>query len=309
MPNVLEYAKIFQSQLDAQMVQTMLTGWMDSNSGQVKYNGGQEIKIPKMEVTGLGNYKRADGTGTGGYKKGTVKFEYETFKMSQDRATSFEIDAMDTDETNFTLTAGLIMGEFQRTQVVPEIDAYRISNLAKIAMAVPGDAQVKYGYTVAKASILEEIKKGIMVIRENGFNGQLVIHISADAKMNLELAFSGQLSTTSFNAGGVNTLVPSIDGCPLIETPANRLYTAIDLNDGSTAFGYAKATASKTINFLIVASQTPVAVTKLDNMRIFDPQTYQPSNSWAMDYRRYHDIFVMDNKKGSIYVNIKEAKS
>lgn len=310
MANTLEFAKIYQEQLDQQMVQTMLTGWMDSNSGQVKYNGGQEIKIPKMEVTGLGNYRRADGTRTAGYTKGAVKFEYETYKMTQDRATSFEIDAMDTDETNFTLTAGLIMGEFQRTQVVPEIDAYRISGLAKKAEAVAGDAQAKYGIdpSATGVSILKEIKTAISKIRDNGFTGQIMIHISAEAKLNLELEVVGHLQSITYSVGGINTTVPALDGCPLIETPSNRMYSAIVLKDGSTEFGYAKDPKGQTINFIAIAQQTPIAVTKLDTMRIFDPLTYQNSNSWAMDYRRYHDLFVMDNKVAGIYVCIKEAK-
>ena len=55
---------------------------------------------------------------------------YETRKMTQDRGRLFQIDPMDINETNFIPTASAIMGEFQRTQVVPEIDAYRISKLA-----------------------------------------------------------------------------------------------------------------------------------------------------------------------------------
>ena len=52
----------------------------------------------------------------------------------------------------------------------------------------------------------------------------------------------------------------------------------------------------------------PLAVTKQDIMRIFDPETNQSANAWAMDYRRYHDLWVLESKKEGVYANIKDAK-
>ena len=31
-------------------------------------------------------------------------------------------------------------------------------------------------------------------------------------------------------------------------------------------------------------------------------------NAWQMDYRRFHDIWVLDNKLDSIFLNIKDAE-
>ena len=53
--NTLAAATIFQQQLDKIAVQDAVTGWMDANAGQVKYNGGAEVKIPKMSVQGMGD--------------------------------------------------------------------------------------------------------------------------------------------------------------------------------------------------------------------------------------------------------------
>ena len=39
---------------------------MDANAGQVIYNGGSEVKIPKMSVQGLGDYDRDNGYQQGG---------------------------------------------------------------------------------------------------------------------------------------------------------------------------------------------------------------------------------------------------
>lgn len=309
MANVIEYAKIFQSELDKMAIQEALTGWMESNAGQVKYNGGNEVKIPKLAVDGLGNYGR---TGNTGFIVGDVNFSYETRTMTQDRGRKFVIDANDVDETGFVLNASNIMGEFQRTKVIPEIDAYRLSKLATTAMGISADANAEYGYAPAAATILAKIKRGIKIIRENGYNGPLVIHANYDSVMELEIAMAGKISSQTFSANGIDTTVPSVDGCPIIQTPQNRLYTAITLYDGSTtgqtAGGYVKGSTAKDVNFIIVARNTPIAISKQDNMRIFDPNTYQPANAWAMDYRRYHDLWVKDNATNSVYVNIKDAK-
>lgn len=309
MPNVIQYAQIFQNELDKAAVQEMTTGWMDSNAGRVKYNGGKEVKIPILNMDGLGDYSRGSSNG---YAGGDLQFEYKTYEMTQDRGRKFTLDAMDVDETNFVLTAGTVMGEFQRTKVIPEIDAYRLSALATKAMAIEGDTHAKYGYTPDASTILKELKLGVKVLREAGFNGQLVIHANFDTKMEFELAMSNKLASMDWSQGGVNTKVPALDNCPIIETASNRMYTSIKLNDGVTGGqekgGYEKGTSAKDINFIIVAAEAPIAVTKQDMMRIFDPSVNQQANAWSMDYRRYHDLWVLDNKKTGIYVNIKQSK-
>ena len=71
---------------------------------------------------------------------------------------------------------------------------------------------------------------------------------------------------------------------------------------------YNKGDAAKDLNFFICPRTTPIAVTKQDVMRIFDPMTNQKLNAWQMDYRRFHDIWVLDNKLDSIFLNIKDAE-
>lgn len=309
MANTIQYATIFQNELDKAATQEMLTGWMDGNSGKVKYNGGKEVKIPQLSVDGLANYDRTGGTG---YTKGSAKFGYKTKEMTQDRGRKFEIDANDVDETGFVLTAGNIMGEFQRTKVIPEIDAYRLSNLATVAMGIEEDANVEYSYKPSSKTIIEKIKTGIKVIRSNGYNGGLMIHITYDALTEVEIAALGKLTTVTFSQGGIDTEVPAIDKCPLIPTPQNRMYSKIKLYDGVTEGqeqgGYVKDEKGIECNFIIVPRDVPIAVTKQDLMRIFDPQTNQSANAWSMDYRRYHDIWVQDNKANSVYANFKDAK-
>lgn len=192
--NTLAAATIFQQQLDKIAVQDAVTGWMDANAGQVKYNGGAEVKIPKMSVQGMGDYDRDNG-----YQQGSVTLEYETRKMTQDRGRKFQIDPMDVDESNFIPTAAAIMAEFQRTQVIPEIDAYRISKIASEVITANKAGMVEYNYTPGGTgtSALRKVKEGIKAVRSS-YNGPLVIHATPDFLMELELELAGKSEILRF---------------------------------------------------------------------------------------------------------------
>ncbi len=294
--NTLEMATLFQRNLDKLAVQEMMTGWMDANAGQVIYHGGNEVKIPKMSIVGMADYDRDKG-----YVQGGLTLAYETFKMTQDRGRKFQIDEMDVDESNFIATASAAMGEFQRTQVVPEIDAFRISKLAAVAIGASRTG-------TKKDTVTQSFKEGIKAVREDGFTGPLVIHATYDVAMEFELEMAGKLTAQTFSVGGVNTTVPSIDGVPIIKTSSNRMVSAIKINDGKTAGqeagGFVKGDSAKDIDFFVSATNVPLAITKQDKMRIFDPNTNQAADAWAMDYRRYHDLWVMENKKNGLYFQL-----
>lgn len=143
--NTIETATIIQSELDKAAVEQATSGWMEVNEKLVKYTGGAEVKIPSLDMDGMADYDR-----TNGFVQGSVNFQYETKKMTQDRGRSFSFDENDVDETNFVLTASTVMGEFQRTKVVPEIDAYRYST---IAAACIKKGKASGGYTADEATI------------------------------------------------------------------------------------------------------------------------------------------------------------
>lgn len=305
--NTLATATLFQQQLDKIAVQDAVTGWMDANAGQVIYNGGKEVKIPKMSVQGMGDYDRDTG-----YVQGGVTLTYETREMAQDRGRKFQLDPMDINENNFVATAAAVMAEFQRVHVIPEIDAYRISKIATDTITANKAGMIEYGYTpgAASTSALRKLKEGIKAIREL-YNGPLVVHATPDFILELELELAGKITNTTFAKGGIQTQVPAVDGVPIISTPSNRMYTAITIYDGTTSSqengGYVKGASAKNINFMVCARTTPIAVTKQDIMRIFDPTINQKLNAWQMDYRRFHDLWVLDNKIDSVFLNIKDS--
>ncbi|AZV58835.1 hypothetical protein [Clostridium sp. AWRP] len=305
MTNTINYATLFMTALDTQMVQQSTSGWMEANAGQVIYNGGKEIKIPKISMDGLGNYDRQLG-----YPGGSVSLDYETMTMTQDRGKQFVLDSMDVNESNFVVNASTVMAQFQRLQIIPEVDAYRYSKIASLAIA---KGKAVGGYTPVADTILENLKADIVKIQDVIGDIPLIIIMSRTTKAILESSkeIAKQLVVTEFASGAYTTKVSMIDDCPIISVPSARLKTAYLFRDGRTTGqtqgGFTPDTAAKNINWIICAQNVPIAVSKTDNMKIFTPEQVQDADGYKMDYRKYHDLWIPDNKFDAISVNIKEA--
>lgn len=305
MANTIAYATLFQQALDKAAVAKLTSGWMDSNAGQVIYNGGKEVKIPKMNMDGLGDYSRANG-----FTQGSITLEYETKTMTQDRGRTFMLDSMDVNESNFVANATNAMGQFQATKVVPEIDAYRYSKIASLAIA--GNV-ASGGNTIDETNVLALLKADITAIEDIVGDIPLVITMATPiaAILDQNEKISKRLDVTEFTKGDVVTKVKSFDGHPIVKVPSARMKTAYTFYDGKTsgqtAGGFVAASEAKNINWIITPMYAPIAVNKTDKIRIFDPNTNQDADAWKLDYRKYHDLWIMDEALKICRVNIKEA--
>lgn len=306
MGNTIAYANVFQQELDKQMLAELTSAWMELNSGMVRYNGGNTVKIPKIAIQGLGDYDRADG-----FKGGAVTLSWEDHVFTQDRGRSFLLDSQDVDESNFALSAGMVMGEFQRTKVAPEIDAYRYSKIATVAIAA---LKAEGGYTAAGSTILAKLKSHIALVQDIvGENEPLVISIATPVANILDTADGIEkiTSTMELKIGDAVSKVKALDNTPMIRVPSARMKTAYTFYDGETAGqeagGFVAAVGAKKINWIISARRSAIGVTKAEKPRIFDPETNQTADAWKIDYRRYHDLFIPDNTKDGLYVCVEEA--
>lgn len=305
MANVLSYATLFQTALDRQMVAAATSGWMEANAGQVIYNGGNTVKVPKISTDGLGDYDR-----TTGYTDGAVTFEYETKTLTQDRSRSFMLDSQDVDETNFVLTASTVMSEFQRTKVIPEIDAYRYSNIATQLISA---SKATYGYTAAADTIMATLKADIDAVKDAIGDTELVVSISRTVLGLLELGTRGVgLEKVLFmSSSDIQTEVTSLDGVPLLPVPSARMKTAYVFNDGTTTGqtvgGFVAATTAKDVNWIIMPRTAPIAISKQEAPKIIEPAVNQNADAWKIAYRKYHDLWIMDNTLVACHANIKQA--
>lgn len=300
--NTLQYSQQFQTVLDAQMFAGATTAFMEANAGQVKYDGGDTVHIPEISMQGLAKYDRDEG-----FNQGSVTLKFNPYKMTQDRGRTFQLDSMDVNETNFVATAGTVMGEFQRTQVIPEIDSYRYSKIAALATAAN---KVTTGFTPTATTILEKLEEEITDILDVvGENEPLIVVISTKLRtmLNNSDKFHKFLDVTTFQNGAVNTNVKSFNGVPILTAPSACLKTQYVFNDGKTASqeagGFKADTAAKDINWIIMPQSAPIAVSKTDKVRVFTPDVNQKADAWKIDYRKYHDLWIPKNRFAAIRVN------
>ena len=71
--------------------------------------------------------------------------------------------------------------------------------------------------------------------------------------------------------------------------------------------GYTMPEGAAAVNYIVMPRRAPIAVSKTDNMRLFDPDTYQKANAWHMDYRKFHDLWIPENKLPGFRVSLAAA--
>lgn len=301
--NTLEMAKIFQQSLDKQMGIEATSGWMESNAQNVKYNGGDTVRMPRISTTGMARYDRDNG-----FNQGAVTLTYDDYKLTQDRGRTFHLDSMDVDESNFIASAGTVMGTFQRDQVVPEVDAYRYSKIAALAK---GASRTTDGFTPTDANILAQLDKEITDLQDTiGESEPLLILMATPIRtvLNNVKNIERHLDVTQFKAGAIDTKVKTYNEIPIFSVPSLRMKTAYVFNDGKTtgqeAGGFKADTGAKSINWIIISRRAPIAISKTDKVRIFAPDVNQKADAWKLDYRKFHDLWIPRNKLAGVWANI-----
>ncbi len=290
---VEEYVQLFQPNLDEQVEHGLVTNNLDMNGAMVQYNGGKTIRIAKITTSGMKDYNRATG-----FTTGASTLDWETFTMDMDRSNEFILDSQDVDESQFLPTASQLMADFQTTHVIPEIDAYRLSKLSAYAH---GAGNEKVSYVPAKETIIAQLKADLKTVKEAGAINP-VIYMSYDA---LEILEQADGVTRNLDANGekdLNTKIKSFDGVQIIPTPKARLKTAYTFTTG-----FAPTVGAVDTNWIIAVPSYVMAVNKLEKLRIFLPDTNQSADAWKIQYRRYHDLFVADNKLVGLFANFYDA--
>jgi hypothetical protein len=293
MANSIELAVKFQPILDEIYKLASLTAMLDSQTKAVDGSGANEVKIFKTSMVGLGTYSRATG-----YVAGDVTGTWETIKLLVERGRAFSIDRLDNEES-LGMAFGTLVGEFMRTMVVPEVDAYRFSKFASatsISTVTPAtlDTAAKVLAAVDVASLQMDEDQVPSVGRK--------LFISSTCYRLLNAAISRTLA----NEGTADRRLKMLDELEIIPVPQARFYTAITLDAGASASagGFSKG-AGKDINFLMVHPSAVWQAKKHDALKIFSPEVNQTSDGWLIQYRLYHDAGVYDNKVDGIYLHNK----
>lgn len=293
MPNAITLAQKYLPLLDEVYKRDALTSILDSANNKVQFNGGNTVKVFKTSMEGLGTYGRNTG-----YVQGSVTAGWEDFTLTQDRGRKFMIDVMDDEET-LGMAFGTLAGEFLRTQVTPEIDAYRFAKYASTTGVGTETADITDS---TKVTTLIDTGRQVMADKEVPIEGN-ILFVSEKTYAQLK---NNIVRTTMNGENGINYNVETFDNMRVIRVPSGRFNTAITLNDGSTGGtegGFKPTAGGSAINFMIIHPSAIIQVAKHVAPKIISPEVNQTADAYMFMYRIYHDCFVEDNKVDGIYVH------
>jgi hypothetical protein len=304
--NSINYAAIFNRILDEKFYIMPRTMWMENTNPGIEWTGGKEIKIPYLEMDGLGTmngYKAPDGDLTLGY---------ETKQLQWYRGRNFAIGRYDVDETNMTLTVGNALRVFLAQHVVPEVDRLRIAKLAQAAMGygmTSVTAQASSGITTA--SILGLLLDDIAKIQDKiGEGEQLYIQISTKLKNLLEQStqITRYLNVKDFQVRSATLRLEAINDQYLIGTPSSYMNSVVKVNDGrtegQTVGGLTFTDLGPGVNWIIAARPVADAVARPQITKVIDPDVNQEGEFWKIMFSIYHGMWTMDMKSDGVLVNI-----
>lgn len=279
MPNTIALRKSYSTLLDEVYKLASLTAVLDGPNELVREGANaNEILIPKMTMSGLADYNKQTG-----YVAGDVTLEYETKKCDYDRGRMFTVDAMDNIESA-GIAFGRLSGEFLRTQVVPELDAWRIAKYA-------GYAKNKVAANIADA------KAGIAALRV----AKTAIQ-NAEAKPETCYLFISMRLKGSIEDLDTTASKKVLEGwAAVIPVPDGRFYDKVTLT-ASGAGGFA-TTGGKALNFLIVDKNAVIQNQKHTVSKIITPDQNQDADAWKFGYRTVGIAEAKDNKKSAIYAH------
>ena len=288
MANSIALSKVYTNLLDEVYQQSALTAVLESDASLARQGANaNEIVIPKISMDGLADYSRNSG-----YVNGDVSLTWETVQFNYERGRSFTVDDMDNEESQ-NIAFGRLAGEFIRTKVVPELDAFRFAKYASVV-----GAGIATGALATGVDVIAALRKATSDMDE------------AEVPMEQRHLF---ITPTLYG------LVQDMDTtksrevlarfASITQVPQTRFYSAIELLDGKTngeeKGGYKKADAGVELNFEIIHKPATLQFTKHAVPKIIAPAQNQDADAWKYGYRNYGLCDTYENKAAGIYVHKK----
>ena len=290
MANKITTAGKFIPLLDEVYRTVSLTAKLDGPEELVRQGANaNELIIPMIELQGLGDYDRNSG-----YVSGDVTLTNETVKCNFDRGRMFTVDNMD-DAYSAGIAFGRLAGEFIRTKVAPELDAFRFASYASKEGVTQREETLSDG-----AAVLAALRVATNAMDEAEVpmeDRHLFITPTLDGMIaDLDTTKSREILSRFAS----KTLVPQ-----------TRFYTAIDQKDGHTggqeAGGYAKADDGKELNFMVIHKPALIQFEKHVAPKIVTPEQNQEADAYKYGYRNVGVADVYKNKLAGVYASHKSA--
>lgn len=288
----------------------------------VNFNETGYVKIASLLLDGLSDYYRtqnlpgpsndaqyaayAGNLGSGmrdGFAIGNGAVTWEIFKLQYCRGKQFRFDYLDDEET-----AGIIIGnaveEFNRTKVIPEVDATRFSLIADAASASLGN--LLSAQTISANTIISNFNTAFEWLAEHEVpEEEQIIFVNPAVMTQIRNTIELNKFITQENyksQAGLDFTVEKYAGRPIVVVPSNRFFTKVQTG----ANGYYPGASSYVINYMVVSAKAVVPIRKLEWSKIYGPELSGLAgfHGYLMDYLIYHGVVIPKNKIPGVYVNV-----
>ena len=288
MANSIALSKVYTNLLDEVYQQSALTAVLESDASLARQGANaNEIVIPKLYMDGLADYSRNSG-----YVNGDATLNWETVQFNYERGRMFSVDNMDNEETQ-NIAFGRLAGEFIRTKVVPELDAFRFAT---------------YAATTGAGTATGALATGVDVIN--------ALRVATSAMDEAEVPMEDRhLFITPTLIGLVEDMDTTKSKevlarfASITKVPQTRFYSVIELLDGKSSGeekgGYKKADLGVELNFEIIHKPAVLQFTKHAVPKVISPELNQDADAWKYGYRNYGLCDTYENKAAGIYVHKK----
>lgn len=285
MPNTINYAEKFSPQLRELYGQESTCDALYHSNSDINVVGAKEIHIPVLSVSGYKDHNR----NVLSFNGGTYTNDYETKTLDHDRDIEFAVDPMDVDETDEILSLANIHNRFERTQAIPERDAYTYSKLYAEAERVGSEIKTT---TLTVENILSDFDTNLEILEDKGVPlDRLILFCTPTYKKLLKNAEGIQRTLDIKNGGGIDRRVHSVDDISNIVTvPSARFKTLYDFTDGWKA-----GVGAKQINYILIDPEAQVSRDKYSYIHFFTPSSdSRTADKYLYQNRKYNGTFAID---------------
>lgn len=299
MANSIAYATKYLAMLDRIYKAESTTAILESDRGGYRFSATSEktIYLKKLSVQGLGTYSRSTG-----YVAGDTTVAWAPYTFSIERGRKYNIDTMDEKEAQTSVAE--IMAEIMRTQIIPEIDAYRFSKIVSLCGL---DASVNLTYD----TVVNAIDTATQTLDDAEVpTSDRILFVSNECSALLKQSgeWTNNRVVSEMNTK-LNREITLFDNMPIVKVPVARFKSAFTFYDGVTggqeAGGFVPAGGAKTLNFMILPLSVVIAIIRHFAPKLVKPEFNTDGDGYVFGYRLYHDLFIPDNKLSGVYIHSK----
>ena len=268
----IDYAKDYSGAIDERFTEASKSdGFVNKDFDFV---GAKTVSVQTVSTATMNDYDRtANGNRYGNPE--TLNVTSQEMTMSKDRSFSFTIDKMDNDETKRALEAGKALSRQMDEVVLPEIDTYRFSKMVEDAKNTKTEAltiENVYDMITEATEKLDEEKVPVV--------GRQIAVTPATYKL-LKQSKDVILHTEIGQDLRMKGIIAEIDGMYVTKVTSKTL--------------------GENVAFIVAHPSATVAPVKLAEYKVH--QDAPGISGELVEGRFYYDAFVLNNKKGAIYVH------